>query len=292
MRPVLTGFFTVILLLLCPSQDGAAHASMFKSHALSQPQTAAQKKRAKRRATSKKKSKYAASDIPPMRRGAPTVIGIGSSYPNPLALVVTVNESRRVLLNQEDAGTLSDLGALRARLEKIFEQRRENNILRIGTTEVEKTVIVETSSYLNEEELAKVVGEVKAAGASPVRVMTEAEIQAGTYNPPIEVVSSETRPSPALKQPIAGGVLNGKAISLPKPAYPAVAKAAKASGTVVVQVIIDEEGSVISADAVSGPPLLRASAVQAARQARFSPTLLSGQPVKVAGVINYNFVLQ
>jgi protein TonB len=99
-------------------------------------------------------------------------------------------------------------------------------------------------------------------------------------------------PKPAPRAPISGGVLNGKAISLPKPAYPAIARSAHASGTVVVQVTIDENGRVISAAAVSGHPLLRGVAVQAARGARFSPTKLSGQPVKVTGVITYNFVAQ
>ena len=91
--------------------------------------------------------------------------------------------------------------------------------------------------------------------------------------------------------PISGGVLNGKAISKPAPPYPAVAKAARASGVVVVQITVDEEGKVVSASAVSGHPLLRQAAVQAAHQARFSPTLLSGQPVKVTGTITYNFVM-
>ncbi len=99
-------------------------------------------------------------------------------------------------------------------------------------------------------------------------------------------------PKPAPRAPISGGVLNGKAISLPKPAYPPIARQAHASGTVVVQVVIDENGGVISAHAVSGHPLLQAVAVAAARGARFSPTKLSGQPVKVTGVITYNFVAQ
>jgi protein TonB len=101
----------------------------------------------------------------------------------------------------------------------------------------------------------------------------------------------EAKPTPP-RAPISGGVLNGKAISLPKPAYPPIARAAHASGTVVVQVLIDENGNVVSAHAVSGHPLLQAVAVSAARQARFSPTKLSGQPVKVTGVIQYNFVAQ
>jgi len=88
---------------------------------------------------------------------------------------------------------------------------------------------------------------------------------------------------------IQGGVLNGKAIHLAQPAYPPIARAAKASGQVVVQITIDEDGNVISASVDSGHPLLRAAAVAAARESKFSPTRLSGQPVKVQGVVIYNF---
>lgn len=91
---------------------------------------------------------------------------------------------------------------------------------------------------------------------------------------------------------VSGGVLNGKAVAKIPPAYPPIAKAARAQGTVTVQILVDEEGYVISANAVSGHPLLQQSAVFAARQARFTPTTLEGQPVKVSGVITYNFVLQ
>ena len=91
---------------------------------------------------------------------------------------------------------------------------------------------------------------------------------------------------------VPGGVLNGKAISKPAPEYPAIARAARASGTVAVNIIVDEEGRVISANPVSGHPLLQQAAAQAAREARFSPTLLSGQPIKVSGVLTYNFALE
>lgn len=88
---------------------------------------------------------------------------------------------------------------------------------------------------------------------------------------------------------ISGGVLNGKAISLPKPAYPPIAKAAHATGTVMVQVLVDEQGTVVTAHAISGHPLLQAAAVSAARQAKFAPTRLSGHAVKVSGTIKYDF---
>ncbi|HEY8560065.1 MAG TPA: TonB family protein [Pyrinomonadaceae bacterium] len=96
-------------------------------------------------------------------------------------------------------------------------------------------------------------------------------------------------PKPAPKT-ISGGVVNGKATNLVKPPYPAAARAVRAAGAVNVQVTIDENGNVISASAVSGHPLLRAAAVSAARSSKFSPTMLSGQAVKVTGVIVYNFV--
>ena len=113
----------------------------------------------------------------------------------------------------------------------------------------------------------------------------------GGEEPPPPPPAPKPTPEPR-KTIVSGGVLNGRAISKPQPAYPPIAKAARASGTVTVQIVVDESGRVIQASAVSGHPLLQQAAVSAARQARFSPTLLSGQPVKVSGVITYNFVLQ
>ena len=112
--------------------------------------------------------------------------------------------------------------------------------------------------------------------------------------PKLEVKKSPPPTTKPTEKPaprtISGGVVNGKATNLVKPPYPAAARAIRASGAVYVQVTIDESGNVISASAVSGHPLLRAAAVQAARSSKFSPTMLSGQAVKVTGVIVYNFV--
>jgi TonB family protein len=94
----------------------------------------------------------------------------------------------------------------------------------------------------------------------------------------------------ATLKPITGGILNSKAISLPSPTYPPAAKAVRAEGAVNVKVTVDEAGNVISAAAVSGHPLLRAASVSAAREAKFSPVMLSGQAVKFTGVLVYNFV--
>ena len=102
-------------------------------------------------------------------------------------------------------------------------------------------------------------------------------------------------PQPHVERPIpkvvSKGVITGLALVLPKPAYPQIARQAGARGAVTVQVLIDETGKVISAKAVSGHPMLLAAAQQAAYGARFSPTKLSGQPVKITGRINYNFTI-
>ena len=131
-----------------------------------------------------------------------------------------------------------------------------------------------------------VIGSTDGVEAGPIGPDSGPPVVAPDEPPP-------PKPTPAKpRAPISGGVLNGRALSLPKPPYPAIAKAARAAGTVTVQVTIDETGKVISARAVGGHPLLQQAAVQAAYAARFPPTKLSGQPVKVTGVITYNFVAQ
>jgi TonB family protein len=93
-------------------------------------------------------------------------------------------------------------------------------------------------------------------------------------------------------KPVSGGILNGKAVKLPAPEYPEVARRQRTTGMVTVEVVVDVTGRVISAKAVGGPILLQSAAEKAALSARFSPTLLSGQPVKVSGQITYNFTIQ
>ena len=124
------------------------------------------------------------------------------------------------------------------------------------------------------------------AGGSPSAMIVSSEESAPPPPPP---PAAKLVPQP--NAVISGGVLNGKVVSKPLPAYPPLAKAASAQGAVAVQVVVDEHGRVVSAQAVSGHPLLQQAAVDAAKQAQFSPTLLSGQPVKVSGVITYNFAL-
>jgi protein TonB len=107
----------------------------------------------------------------------------------------------------------------------------------------------------------------------------------------------EDTPPPIVKKPdppkvpplVSKGVVNGIAKHLQTPNYPQIAKAAGIKGQVKVQVLIDENGKVVSANVVSGHPLLSAAALQAAKQSSFTPTKLSDVPVKVSGFILYNF---
>jgi len=106
----------------------------------------------------------------------------------------------------------------------------------------------------------------------------------------VSVAETDAPPAPrSATTPVSGGVLNGQAISLPSPAYPDAARRMQVVGQVRVEVVLDENGKVVSARALSGPAMLRDVSVQAAYRAKFTPTKLSGQPVKVTGMIVYNF---
>ena len=113
--------------------------------------------------------------------------------------------------------------------------------------------------------------------------------------PPRQLVEIE-EPPPAPEPPkvtriISKGPINGQATLLPQPPYPELAKRMRIQGTVSVQVLIDEQGRVISATAMDGHQFLTGAAQKAALQARFSPTRLGDQAVKVSGVITYHFKL-
>jgi Ca-activated chloride channel family protein len=132
---------------------------------------------------------------------------------------------------------------------------------------------------------------------TPEVAATRPAVRATPTPAPSPATSEVSRPAHAdetarQKGPISGGVLNSKAVSLPKPDYPSSAKSVGAQGRVVVELMIDETGKVVKARAISGHPLLQKAAVAAALQARFSPTMLSGEPVSIIGTISYTFLLQ
>ncbi|HKP73744.1 MAG TPA: energy transducer TonB [Pyrinomonadaceae bacterium] len=128
-------------------------------------------------------------------------------------------------------------------------------------------------------------GGVAVAG-SPKQMLT---LRSGTSGS--SVMTVVTPPPSADAAPVRGGRLANQATKRVQPVYPPIAKAAGAQGAVAVEVVISEEGEVTSARAVSGHPLLQQAAVDAAKEWRFVPTKLSGNPVKVTGTISFNFVL-
>jgi hypothetical protein len=159
----------------------------------------------------------------------------------------------------------------------------EQNIAAAETTE--PNAIAQSEN--NEQGRPRRKPRVETEGSTP------ATATVNTQEDNTEIGNSQAQPgsqnssqTPQKKAPISGGVLNGKAIYLPTPDMPPGEKA----GVVMVQVLVDEQGSVIDAKAVSGPPNLHGPAVNAARLARFLPTVLSGEPVKVSGTLAYNFV--
>ena len=156
-----------------------------------------------------------------------------------------------------------------------------------------------TPANKHDNKKAAVAPDLPSASSSASKLASgpvDVRVQAVSTNQQVPVIDldSEPPPSPGPKpilKPVSGGVLNGTAVNLPQPLYPEAAKRMRTQGVVTVDVVLDETGKVVSATASSGPGILRDAAVQAALKARFSPTKLSGQPVKVSGVINYKFAL-
>jgi TonB family protein len=169
-----------------------------------------------------------------------------------------------------------------------------------GASSQTKNEAVASKPAANNSSASQKSAALPSARISSDKLNNMAEVDAGNLRsntsaqPPVVRLDSEpppiARPKPILR-PVTGGVLNGTAISLPAPMYPDTARRLRMSGLVTVEVIVDETGKVISAQATSGPTALREVAAQAALRAKFSPTKLSGQPVKVSGVITYKFSL-
>ena len=108
---------------------------------------------------------------------------------------------------------------------------------------------------------------------------------------PSRVVAASPGAVPSVIQ-ASGMTLQGKALRRVQPVYPAFAKAARVSGSVQVQVLINEQGEVTQAEIVSGHPMLQLASLRAARQWGFAPTMLGDAPVKVQGIVTFNFTLQ
>lgn len=113
---------------------------------------------------------------------------------------------------------------------------------------------------------------------------------------PLSIVQTpEARPTlqatSAKPQRVSTGILLGNTIRQVPAAYPAIARSTHVEGVVEVQIVVDEQGNVIATEVLNGHPLLRQAALEAARQWKFRPTMLNGQPIKVSGVLKFTFKL-
>jgi len=185
------------------------------------------------------------------------------------------------------------IGDLAGTAQVFATRKRFYSIVYLNTTKDDKVQEEFLSSFVLPEKGAASPSVAAAAPGS-----SEGPVTAPADTAPAKPAANEEpkpdeaqRPGtdPGKRAPISAGVLNGKAISLPKPDYPPDARAAGTEGVVVIQVTVDEQGNVAEARAISGPKQLQEVSVNAALQAKFSPTLLSGEPVRVTGVIVYNF---
>ncbi|MGH9873374.1 MAG: energy transducer TonB [Pyrinomonadaceae bacterium] len=186
------------------------------------------------------------------------------------------------------------IGDLTGTVQVFATRKRFYSIVFLNTKKDDEIQKEFLSSFILPERTAAPATVAATQQVSPEGPATAAPAEAATAKPAAnEDPKPDDQQRPATeagkRAPISAGVLNGKAISLPKPDYPPDARAAGAEGVVVVQVTIDEMGNVTEARPISGPKQLQEVSVNAALQAKFSPTLLSGEPVKVTGVLVYNF---
>jgi len=106
---------------------------------------------------------------------------------------------------------------------------------------------------------------------------------------PVQILYGDRTPDERRHGPLISGVLNMKVISEVLPSFPQKAKDNRIEGRVEVQLLVNEDGEVIFANPLSGPEELWAESVKAAVGARFKPTKLSGEPVKITGRVIFDF---
>ncbi len=113
----------------------------------------------------------------------------------------------------------------------------------------------------------------------------------GELLPPQPPLPPPPKPKVRIPVPMGGNVQESKLIKRVDPVYPQMARIARVSGTVILQVIVDEEGNVSEVKVLQGNPLLTEEAVRAVSQWKYSPTLLNGEPVPVTATVTVNFTL-
>jgi protein TonB len=92
--------------------------------------------------------------------------------------------------------------------------------------------------------------------------------------------------------PVGGNVQPPTKVRDVAPVYPAIARAARVAGVVIISATIGRDGKVQDARVLRSIPLLDAAALDAVRQWEYTPTRLNGAPVAVVMTVTVNFRLQ
>jgi periplasmic protein TonB len=154
------------------------------------------------------------------------------------------------------------------------------------------TVIPKKVNIIKEEEMPPDVGAVGVVGGVPGGVPGGSA--GGVLGGIIGGVGSNLPPPPKsapARVRVGGNVQAASLVRQVMPLYPAIAKTAHVSGTVMLHAIISKDGSVESLEYISGPQLLMKNALDAVRQWRYKPTMLNGEPVEVDTTISVVFTL-
>ena len=219
---------------------------------------------------------------------APTYLQGATPLPH-LSLLIK-QQAISLLEGKEDNQSLSDTVRLSVTAAVLSEQLGLHELAVSHKVKAERLIRKETE--LGASFPAMVEEERKLYESLP----TQNEVGAKKYQPTRR--GTETAPDSSSDAPrpkkinVSGGVLQEQAIKKVQPAYPPDARAARVSGVIKVELLISEEGRVIEATAIDGPEQLREAALEAARQWVFKPVTLSGQAVRMAGVLPLKFTLK
>src|SRR5262249_10269531 len=219
---------------------------------------------------------------------APTYLQGATPLPH-LSLLIK-QQALSLLEGKEDNQSLSDTVRLSVTAAVLSEQLGLHELAVSHKVKAERLIRKETE--LGASFPAMVEEERKLYESLPA----QNEVGAKKYQPTRR--GTETAPDSSSDAPrptkinVSGGVLQEQAIKKVQRAYPADARAARVSGVIKVELLISEEGRVIEATAIDGPEQLREAALEAARQWVFKPVTLSGQAVRMAGVLPFKFTLK
>ncbi len=170
--------------------------------------------------------------------------------------------------------------------ESVAYFNRGNALKEIGRFEAALVDYKKTTELDNENESAKIAFEKLQLDLKPKSDISDKPPSNDTPNSVAIVTDGEQIESAV---PLNIGSLQSLIVKLASPSYPAVQRSIGVEGIVIVRVILDEKGKVISAEAIDGPQALYSYCEIAAKRSKFKPHKVDDLAVRVTGIINYSF---